>query len=605
MKKKIGIIVVVLVGVFIGYFIYRFLSFRPDKVSAMKYQDNLIEDVYTDKSRYSPKDTVNVYIKLNKKFEKARKGTLSVYFKNLNNTVDKKKLKYSLDESTNINVKWNAPKKDFIGYQVEVYASNGISVYDNKNTAVDVSSNWSRFPRYGYIADYPNQDKSVSENIINSLTKYHIDGLQFYDWQYKHNKPLAGTVEKPEDKWSDIANRDTYSKTVKDYIDLAHSKNMMAANYNLMFGAYSDYEADGAKKEWGLYKDENHTEQDFHPLPSNWASSELCLFNPANKDWQDYILNEEKKAMSVYKFDVFHVDTLGERGALFDYNGKSVELSDGYMDFLNAAKKTLGKGILFNPVGGYGEANVASKADLDFLYKEVWPNQCRSYADLKQTIDISRSFSKNKRNVVLAAYMNYNLGRSGSEFNEPGVRLTDAAIFASGGAHIELGDTGMLCNEYFPNKDLSMTSTLKRSMRNYYDFLVAYENLLRDGVEDSDNDIEIPNKEVSDSADANSIWAFSKKKSGYNIVHIINNTGNSSNEWVDNDGDVKEPKTQSDFKLKYYFNGKPKKVWLASPDIRDGHIKALSYKVKSDKKGQYLDINIPSLKYWDMICIEN
>ncbi|WP_242851366.1 glycoside hydrolase family 66 protein [Clostridium sp. DMHC 10] len=238
------------------------------------------------------------------------------------------------------------------------------------------------------------------------------------------------------------------------------------------------------------------------------------------------------------------------------------------------------------------------------MYKEVWPNQCHSYADLKQAIDTSRDLSKNKKSIVLAAYMNYNLGKSGTEFNEPGVRLTDASIFASGGAHIELGDTGMLCNEYFPNKNLSMTPALKKAMRNYYDFSVAYENLLRDGVEDSDNDIEIPNVKVSDSADANSVWAFSKKKVGYNIIHLINNVGNESNEWVDNDGDVKSPTIQSNLKLKYYFSGKPKKVWLASPDARDGNIETLSYKVKSDKKGQYLLINVPKLQYWDMICVE-
>lgn len=604
MKKKVCLIVLAFVSILAGYFAYRFLSFRPDKVNAIKYENNLIEDVYTDKSRYNPKDTVSIYIKLNKKFQKARKGALTVYFKKLSNIVDKREIKYSLDEDEKVEVKWKTPNSDFTGYQVEVYASKGIYVYDNRNTAVDVSSNWSRFPRYGYIADYPSQSRSASESIIDNLTKYHIDGLEFYDWQYKHNKPLAGTAEKPEDKWSDVANRDTYGKTVKDYIDLAHSKNMMAANYNLMFGAYSDYEEDGVKKEWGLYKDEKHQEQDAHPLPSNWASSQLFLFNPANKEWQNYILAKEKEAMSVYKFDVFHVDTLGERGILFDYDGKTVELSDGYKDFLNTAKKKLGKGILFNPVGGYGEISVAPNVDLDFLYKEVWPNQCHSYADLKQAIDTSRELSRNKKSIVLAAYMNYNLGKSGTEFNEPGVRLTDASIFASGGAHVEIGDTGMLCNEYFPNKDLSMTPALKKAMRNYYDFSVAYENLLRDGVEDSDNDIEIPNIRASSSADPNSVWAFSKKKSGYNILHLINNIGNSSNEWVDNDGDVKIPTIQNDFKLKYYLNDKPKKVWLASPDTRDGHIETLSYKVKSDKKGQYLLINVPQLKYWDMICIE-
>ncbi|MDK2814391.1 MAG: dextranase [Thermoanaerobacter sp.] len=34
------------------------------------------------------------------------------------------------------------------------------------------------------------------------------------------------------------------------------------------------------------------------------------------------------------------------------------------------------------------------------------------------------------------------------------VRLTDATIFAAGGDHIKLGDTGMLSKEYFPSANL-------------------------------------------------------------------------------------------------------------------------------------------------------
>lgn len=55
--------------------------------------------------------------------------------------------------------------------------------------------------------------------------------------------------------------------------------------------------------------------------------------------------------------------------------------------------------------------------------------------------------------------------------------LTDAVIFALGGAHLELGEH-MLCSEYFPNTDIVMSSTLKDDLVWYYDFLVGYENLV-------------------------------------------------------------------------------------------------------------------------------
>ena len=44
--------------------------------------------------------------------------------------------------------------------------------------------------------------------------------------------------------------------------------------------------------------------------------------------------------------------------------------------------------------------------------------------------------------------------------------LTDAAIFADGGVHIELGDGGqMLDSEYFPNRNLVPSTALLAPLR--------------------------------------------------------------------------------------------------------------------------------------------
>ncbi len=76
--------------------------------------------------------------------------------------------------------------------------------------------------------------------------------------------------------------------------------------------------------------------------------------------------------------------------------------------------------------------------------------------------------------------MDYNLASSKGYFNTPGVLLTDAVIFSFGGAHLEMGDH-MLCKEYFPNSNLQMKPELQAAIVHYYDFLTAYQNLLRDG----------------------------------------------------------------------------------------------------------------------------
>lgn len=85
------------------------------------------------------------------------------------------------------------------------------------------------------------------------------------------------------------------------------------------------------------------------------------------------------------------------------------------------------------------------------------------------------------KSLVVAAYVNYrNPLRA---FNPSAVRLLDCVVFASGGARIELGNGGnMLSDEYFPaDTQKRMDGELTRDVRRLYDFLVAYENLLRDG----------------------------------------------------------------------------------------------------------------------------
>ena len=76
--------------------------------------------------------------------------------------------------------------------------------------------------------------------------------------------------------------------------------------------------------------------------------------DPSNPEWQDYLLAREADVFAVYDFDVFHVDTLGYRGYVYDYEGEEVELSTSYGGFLQQAGERLGKRILLNPVNGYG-----------------------------------------------------------------------------------------------------------------------------------------------------------------------------------------------------------------------------------------------------------
>lgn len=551
---------------------------------------NTMKLITTDKAAYRPGDSVNFKLEL-KAFEPDSK--LLVQYRHLGERIGEKEIKV---DGNQVIWEWTPPADDYKGYMAEVFVSKKDKVIDHLNIAVDVSSDWSKFPRYGYLGNFPQMSQSSMEKVIERLNRFHINGIQFYDWQYKHHDPIKMVDGKPAEAWPDIANRPVAFKTVKGYIDLAHSKNMKAMNYNLIFGAYEDAENDGVMKEWGLFKDRKQSEQDKHPL-TGWAS-DIMMYDPANEEWQNYLIEKEKGVFKQLPFDGWHVDQLGDRGILFNASGDVVKLSQGYVSFLKAAKIGLNVDYVMNAVDQYGQGLLAALAPLNFLYTEVWSHP--KYDNLKDVIDQNSQLSRNKLNTVLAAYMNYDYSKSNrGMFNEPGVLLTDAVIFASGGSHLEIGEN-MLSSEYFPNNNLSVSPNLEEKLIHYYDFQTAYQNILRDGLEESPLKVmSLGGPEISSKAEQGQIWSFAKQKDGSDIVHFINFTNANTMEWKDNEANQVEPDELQDVSIALQEERKVSNIMFASPDYYNGSPVQLTFEQKDGK----VLFKLPKLKYWDLIKV--
>jgi dextranase len=555
-----------------------------------KYLD-LVE---TDKARYNPGDTV--HFTLNVKQE-VKGQSLVIRYRHGDETVKEEEKKIKQDET--ITWEWKAPKDNEKGYLVEILLKKEKEYVDHLNIAVDISENWSTFPRYGYLADFGKMDTAEQQKVMKRLSRYHINGVQFYDWQYKHNQPIPPEGSPLAKEWPDIANRPVFYQTVKQYIDLSHEFNMMAMNYNLLFGAYEESEKDGVKREWGLFQDSAHETQDSHPLPDSWAS-DILLLDPSNKEWQSFLVEKEKEAFNKLPFDGWHVDQLGDRGMRFDYEGNIVVLDKAYIDFLNAAKDELNVPLVMNAVNQYAQINIAQQAPVDFLYTEIW-EPFNHFSHLKQVIEQNNNYSGFQKNTVLAAYMNYDLSDRTGEFNTPAVLLTNAVIFSAGGSHLELGEN-MLSKEYFPHKNLEITDRLESRLISYYDFLTGYQNYLRDGVKPGSLEVDAVSKEVKVSPEFNKgeIHYSSYEKENQDIVHLINFTDASTMEWRDNEGMQTEPKEMKDIELEIRADKKVENVWIASPDQYLGSPVTLDFEQKDGK----MTVIIPALKYWDMLVVE-
>ncbi|MGA2168146.1 MAG: glycoside hydrolase family 66 protein [Terracidiphilus sp.] len=584
-----------------------------------------IGSLSTDAARYAPGSTATIYVNLTNTTGASESGDVAINVTQLGSlqaTLPAQAFSLVNGGTDTLTFTWVTPTTDFQGYSVEVTATNSAnSVLGSMNSAIDVSSTWTKFPRYGYVGTYPDQATATSSGEIAQLNKYHINGIQFYDWQWKHHVPLAGTVASPAASWIQVDNETNYRQTVLDYITAAHTYGMSAMNYNLIYGAWAGYETDGSgvNSQWGLYQNSNGTDQvNINFTSIDWATPYIYVFDPGNTSWQNYIYGQEANVFAAYPFDGWHADQLGSTG--YTYTGTLVtpNLPAEYASFLDGAKTALKKTIVFNAASGNGLPNVL--ADEDFAYVECWPSANggtqNTYNDLKAVIDSINS-SNPGQGVVLPAYMDYsyalNLGNSGQSgmFNTPGVLLTDAAIFASGASHLELGDGAggspgldMLDNEYFPDEDLTPSTSLLNTLQVYYDFDVEYETLLRGGLTNNSNAISLNGVESSSSASADAVWAFAKNNDGIHMLNFINLIGEANVDWRDDSANYPVPSPQTNVAVRYYYgSGKIGSVFWASPDTNNGRMTSLSFTTGQDTVGSYVSFTLPSLVYWDMVYI--
>lgn len=542
--------------------------------------------VTSDKAVYNPGESVEILV------SPATTAPVAVRIKHLGKVIEE-----MMVSGTSFN--WDPPAADFKGYMVELFEPEADGTPTNvlATIGIDVSSDWTRFPRYGFVSKFPEMTDAQVDEVIGNLNRYRINGIQYYDWHYKHHQPLAGTPENPTPVYRDIINREIYFSTVKKYIHAGHSRNIRAMFYNLVYGVLKD---SGLKEEWYIYTSAARVEKDKHPLPPPFIS-DIFLVDPSNPEWQQYLIGQNRNVYAALPFDGFHMDQLGDRGTRYDHHGAPTDLSLGFRSFIEAIESDMPEKVnVLNAVNQFGQASIA-QAPVDFLYTEVWsPND--TYSDLASVILQNNTLSDQQLNTVLAAYVNYDLADDVGHFNTASVLMADAVIFAFGGAHLELGEH-MLGKEYFPNDNLAMREDLKRYLVSYYDFLVAYQNLLRDGGNFNTPSIISADNKVQFSAwppSPGKVAVVGKEHEHRQILHLLNFTNAKTMQWRDNTGIQAVPIAVEDIQVRFTPERPVAKVWYASPDFHKGASIEIDFKVT----GNQLSMTLPGLQYWSMIVIE-
>lgn len=329
--------------------------------------------------------------------------------------------------------------------------------------------------------------------------------------------------------------------------------------------------------------------------------------------WHNHIINEYKKAVLELDFDGIHMDTYGYPKTAFSINNNSYKteyLQDHFPVLINDTKYELSKikkdvAVIFNNVGNW-PVYATAPTNQDAVYIEVWKPYER-YHHIKEIISWAKHYG-NSKPVILAAYLKP-FKEENAQRAEFSALILTAVIASNGAYHLILGENkGILTQGYYVDYS-TISDSFLRIIRNYYDFIIRYINLLYDNelvdvsmthVAGDNTEYIIENVDYSTYGEANKLWITIKEKPLLKTISFINLTNNNEDYW--NEGKNK-PNNLQNIRICVLTERKIKGVFIASPDYNNGQVKNLEYHIENRDRGKYAVIDIPEIYIWSLLYI--
>ncbi|MCC6613422.1 MAG: hypothetical protein IT320_08085 [Anaerolineae bacterium] len=480
---------------------------------------------------------------------------------------------------------WTPPVTPMRGYGVDLrLLDDDGATLASTSTAFDVLDHWTQAPRYGFLTDFLPSRADPAETMARAA-RYHLNGLQFYDWQYRHE-----TLLPPEgaDVYEDLLGRSMSLEVVRSLIDAAHEYNIAAMPYSAIYGASASFYRE--HPDWALFRAPDQ--------PYEFGDNYLMIMNPApGSPWTDHLQEEYARVLDETAFDGIHIDQYGAPMRGRDADGHPVRLDEAFPAFINTTAALVDEkrgddgATIFNAVRNWPVGTVAS-ADQDAVYIEVW-EPYRYFLDLYRIIAQAQTLGHGKP-VILAAYI--------APERAANVRLSTALIFASGGTQIQLGEPGaMLADPYFPNYG-RMDEAMQATMQRYYDFLVRYENALSLGMHDvtarRGDDLMIEGIVTQTTHSRDRVAVIAREGDNRETFSLINLLGIDGEYW---DAPLAQaPVAQEHLRIRLTTERPVARVYAATPDQADISAQAVPFTTTDDGIAFMLD----RLDYWSMIVLE-
>ena len=452
---------------------------------------------YTDKSTHSPGSQATITA------EASGGGTVHFSVSHLGAEIDSGNATVENGKAT---WTYTTPSEDNQGYLVTATGADDT----HAETALDVSSSWTRFPRMGYVSHFkPTAPEGTDghttyesflfqkpQDYINKLSQdYHINALQYYDWQYRHDQPVAtGDFAEKWPLWYD----NTYAakKTVSDYETAATNAGMGSLAYSMAYAANDGYDSSRIPDEWILRNDDgSYWRRD---LGSQWwvntpegtpkPENHMTMMNVNTQGWRDYITDQYVTQKDTFGFDGTHIDTLGQT-VKKDASGNSVDLTDGLTALVNETASKTGTATGINLPDGAGTDKIGPSS-ASYIYTELWDHN-ETNQQVASYLQGARDKSANKPQIVAAYANNYDPtswvadpSDSNKQIHpqvtpDDGTRIEAESDQASvsGGAHILSGDDSASGGAYagdFSQGGSTVTFTIDAGQGGTYTLATRY-----------------------------------------------------------------------------------------------------------------------------------
>ena len=452
---------------------------------------------YTDKSTHSPGSQATITA------EASGGGTVHFSVSHLGAEIDSGDATVENGKAT---WTYTTPSEDNQGYLVTATGADDT----HAETALDVSSSWTRFPRMGYVSHFkPTAPEGTDghttyesflfqkpQDYINKLSQdYHINALQYYDWQYRHDQPVAtGDFAEKWPLWYD----NTYAakKTVSDYETAATNAGMGSLAYSMAYAANDGYDSSRIPDEWILRNDDGpYWRRD---LGSQWwvntpegtpkPANHMTMMNVNTQGWRDYITDQYVTQKDTFGFDGTHIDTLGQT-VKKDASGNSVDLTDGLTALVNETASKTGTATGINLPDGAGTDKIGPSS-ASYIYTELWDHN-ETNQQVASYLQGARDKSANKPQIVAAYANNYDPtswvadpSDSNKQIHpqvtpDDGTRIEAESDQASvsGGAHILSGDDSASGGAYagdFSQGGSTVTFTIDAGQGGTYTLATRY-----------------------------------------------------------------------------------------------------------------------------------